>query len=62
MEYLSVADVLQIHSDVIEMIGGSHGVRNEGALESAVAMSATTFGGEDLYPTPIERLPLWRFR
>ena len=47
--YLSVEQVLQIHEAQIERFGGSAGLRDPGALESAVARPAMTFGGEDLY-------------
>ncbi len=32
------------------MSGGSHGVRDQGLLESAVYRPQSTFGGQDLYP------------
>lgn len=48
--YLSVAQVLALHQAQIKRFGGSPGVRDKGALESAVARPAMTFGGEDLYP------------
>lgn len=34
--YLTVADVLLIHFTAVELSGGLHGVKNQGALESAV--------------------------
>lgn len=48
--YLSVEQVLRLHQTGIEMFGGSAGLRDRGALESAVARPTMTFGGEDLYP------------
>ena len=36
---------------MIDETGGSHGVRDLGLLESAVARVGQTFGGRDLYPT-----------
>jgi len=48
--YLSVEQVLSLHQTGIEMFGGSAGLRDRGALESAVARPTMTFGGEDLYP------------
>lgn len=48
--YLSVEQVLLLHHIGIGMFGGSGGLRDRGALESAVARPAMTFGGEDLYP------------
>ena len=48
--YLSLDQVLEIHAAQIERFGGPAGLRDPGALESAVARPAMTFGGEDLYP------------
>jgi death-on-curing protein len=48
--YLSVEQILLLHQTGIEMFGGSAGLRDRGALESAVARPTMTFGGEDLYP------------
>lgn len=47
--FLSVDDVLVIHSRVIEEFGGDSGLRDRGLLESAVAMPQSTFGGADLH-------------
>ncbi len=49
MKYLTVQDVLLLHSLAIENFGGSHGLRDLGLLESAIARPQSTFGGEDLY-------------
>lgn len=51
MRYLSLPEVLDLHRRVVNRSGGSHGVRDMGALESAVAQPQQTFGGEDLYPS-----------
>ena len=48
-EYLSVEQVLALHEGLTGQFGGALGVRDRGALESAVARPAMTFGGEDLY-------------
>jgi death on curing protein len=55
MRYLSLAEVLELHRRVIEQAGGSMGLRDMGALESAVAQPRMTFGGEDLYPSLVEK-------
>jgi death-on-curing protein len=47
--YLSVEQVLALHEGLTVQFGGASGVRDRGALESAVARPAMTFGGEDLY-------------
>lgn len=48
--YLTLEQVLAIHDDQIERYGGSHGIRDLGLLESAIARPQATFGGLDLYP------------
>jgi len=42
--FLGIADVLYIHEREIRVRGGSHGVRDEGLLASAVAMPQAGFG------------------
>ncbi|HZI66418.1 MAG TPA: type II toxin-antitoxin system death-on-curing family toxin [Thermoanaerobaculia bacterium] len=48
--YLSIEQVEELHSIQLRHYGGSPGLRDRGALESAVARPTMTFGGEDLYP------------
>jgi len=50
MIYLTAEQVLFIHSRLVTETGGSHGVRDLGLLESAVARPQTTFDGKELYP------------
>lgn len=49
--FLTLDEVLEIHSQQTELYGGSDGVRDPAGLESAVAMPMATFGGEFLHPT-----------
>ena len=49
MRYLSLGEVLELHRRIIEETGGSPGLRDLAALESAVAQPRMTFGGADLY-------------
>lgn len=51
MRYLVLAEVLALHRRVIQQTGGSGGIRDLGAAQSAVAQPLATFDGEDLYPT-----------
>ena len=56
MRFLSLAEVLELHRLVIEQAGGAVGLRDLGALESAVAQPRATFAGADLYPTIGEKV------
>ncbi len=49
--YLSLPEILEIHRRVLAQSGGAGGVRDFGAIESALAQPQMTFGGEELYPT-----------
>lgn len=55
MRYLTLAEVIDLHRRVIEASGGAHGIRDLGAVESAVAHPRMSFGGQDLYPTLVEK-------
>jgi death-on-curing protein len=50
VEYLSIGQLLALHTQQLRRYGGGTGVRDRGALERALARPAATFGGEDLYP------------
>ena len=51
IRYLTLVEVLNLHRQIIEQSGGALGVRDLGALQSALAQPRMTFSGEDLYPT-----------
>jgi death on curing protein len=55
MRYLTLEEVLELHRMALEQSGGAPGVRDLGALESAVAQPRMAFGGRDLYPTVVEK-------
>lgn len=48
-------DLLNLHKFSIEKYGGSHGIRDLGLLESAIARPFQTFDGADLYPSVFEK-------
>lgn len=50
MNYLTPEQVLFIHSRLVAETGGSHGVRDLGLLESAIARPKATFDSKELYP------------
>ncbi|MBI2011329.1 type II toxin-antitoxin system death-on-curing family toxin [Candidatus Daviesbacteria bacterium] len=47
--FLSVAQVLLIHDQMVKRFGGSLGIRDLGLVESAVARPQSSFDGQDLY-------------
>ena len=51
MRYLSLGEVLELHDALLRQSGGATGIRDLGALESALAQPRATFGGDDLHPT-----------
>ena len=55
MRYLTVNEVLETYSRVMQQTGGAVGILDLGSLESAVAQLRMTFGGEELYPTIVEK-------
>lgn len=55
MRYLTLGEVLFLHDRLIATSGGAAGVRDLRALEAAIAQPKATFGGQDLYPTVIEK-------
>jgi death on curing protein len=52
--HLTVANVLEIHSEAISQFGGSDGIREMALLESAVAAPKASFGGESVYTDLLE--------
>lgn len=52
---ISIAEVVYIHSVLIERFGGASGLRDLGLLESALARPFQTFDGNELYEDPIQK-------
>lgn len=46
---------LRLHTYLVNETGGDAGVRDHALLESALAAPLQTFGGEELYPTLVEK-------
>jgi len=51
----TLAQVLEIHRLAIEEFGGSDGLRDEGALLSALERPNSGFGDVEFYPSPAEK-------
>ena len=55
MRYLTLSDLLEVHRQVMVQSGGAEGLMHLPALESALAQPQMTFGGEELYPTLVDK-------
>jgi death-on-curing protein len=55
MRYITIGEVLGIYKRVMQETGGLVGIRDLGALESAIAQPYMTFGGNELYPSLVEK-------
>lgn len=55
IRYLTLDEVMSLHRQILKQSGGAAGVRDLGSLESAIAQPMMTFGGEDLYPTLVDK-------
>ena len=55
MRYLSLLEVLELHEMIISSSGGSYGIRDIKALESAINQPRITFDQTDLYPDIISK-------
>lgn len=55
MRYLTVGEVVALHRALVDATGGADGVRDFGALESALAQPKATFDGTDLYPSVVDK-------
>lgn len=55
MRLLSLGEVLALHRRILAETGGRPGVRDLGAIASAVSQPRVTVGGSDAYPTVIEK-------
>lgn len=48
-------DILKIHNFLIDQFGGSHGLRDESSLNSAINRPFATFEQQELYPEPVDK-------
>jgi len=59
--FLTKTQALFLHQDLVEEFGGSHGLRDEGLLESALEMPQAGFGGEYFHKTLFEMAAAYLF-
>lgn len=55
MRYLTLGEIVELHRMITETSGGAAGIRDLGALESAVAQPRATFDMVDLYPSLVDK-------
>ena len=55
MKILTKNQVTALQDQLIERFGGTHGIRDEGILDSALHAPFQTFAGEELYPGIYEK-------
>jgi len=52
---IPIKEVEQLHRILIDKFGGSHGIRDNSALESALARPFQTFDGKELYASVLDK-------
>ena len=60
-KYVSLEQAIRIPRKMIRKFGGIEGIRDPKLLESALMSPKQTFGGQDLYPTVIEKAAILVF-
>ena len=61
MRYLTLAEIVDLHRLIIGATGGADGIRDLGALESAIAQPKATFDMNDLYPSAVDKAAILCF-
>jgi death on curing protein len=56
MRYLTLGEVLALHRRILAESGGRPGLRDLGAIASAIAQPRVSVGGQDAYPTLVDKL------
>ena len=59
--FLTLAEIVEIHKNQIELYGGQHGIRDISLLESAHAQPEASFGGEWLHEDIFEMASAYAF-
>ena len=55
MILLTVEEIIALHDKLIERTGGSHGLRDQSLLESAVYSAMSSFADNEAFPTVEEK-------
>ena len=52
---ISIQETEKLHKVLIDTFGGTHGIRDLDALQSALSRPFQTFDNSDLYPSVLEK-------
>jgi death-on-curing protein len=61
IEYLTLEELLAIHSSMVKRFGGLAGIRDKNLLHSVVELPKSTMFGEDLYSGVFEKAAIYLF-
>lgn len=61
IEYLTLEELLAIHSSMVKRFGGLAGIRDKNLLHSVIELPKSTMFGEDLYPRVFEKAAIYLF-
>jgi death-on-curing protein len=61
LRFLSIEEVLDLQTRMLEAYGGQAGVRDRGSIESAVGMPTQTFGGDFVHADLFEMAAAYAF-
>lgn len=56
MIWINAEDVIFLHTQVIRQTGGLDGIRDRAGLEAALAAPLQSFGGQELFPSTVEKI------
>jgi len=59
VKYINLEEILRLHFQIVEDFGGSHGVRDEGRLNSVVRAPKQIVFGEEQYPSLYEKAAVY---
>lgn len=59
IKYVGLEEILRLHFQIIEDFGGSHGVRDEGRLQSVVQAPKQIVFGEEQYPSIFDKAAVY---
>ena len=61
MNYITLQEIIDDHSEIVRIYGGLEGIRDLGLLASAIDMPKTTMFGEYLHPTIFDKAAAYLF-